>query len=95
MQGICKDREELDQLTQQFSELGLEDNEELLKELDNLSMSDQQSTTASHYGKQRDEQRHLNNRIADWEQKLLDQLVDENLQEEVKENAVKPKLLLS
>jgi hypothetical protein len=39
MQGISKDKEELDQLTQQFSDFGLDD-EELLKELDNLSMSE-------------------------------------------------------
>ena len=58
MQGISKDREELDQMSQQFSELGLDD-DELLKELDNLSVSDQQSTVDSNAEKQNIDQKRL------------------------------------
>ena len=71
MQGITKDREELDQMSQQFSELGLDD-DELLKELDNLSVSDQQSTIDSNAEKQNIDQKRLDTRIAEWEKKLLD-----------------------
>lgn len=71
MQGISKDREELDQMSQQFSELGLDD-DELLKELDNLSVSDQQSTIDSNAEKQNIDQKRLDTRIAEWEKKLLD-----------------------
>ena len=71
MQGISKDREELDQMSQQFSELGLDD-DELLKELDNLSVSDQQSTVDSNAEKQNIDQKRLDTRIAEWEKKLLD-----------------------
>ena len=71
MQGISKDREELDQMSQQFSELGLDD-DELLKELDNLSVSDQHSTIDSNAEKQNIDQKRLDTRIAEWEKKLLD-----------------------
>ncbi len=69
MQGIAKDRDEIDQLSQQFSDLGLEDEEELLKELEGL---EHESTTVESTGQRTFEQRQLDGRIADWEQKLLD-----------------------
>ena len=69
MQGIAKDRDEVDQLSQQFSDLGLEDEEELLKELEGL---EHESTTVESTGQRTFEQRQLDGRIADWEQKLLD-----------------------
>jgi hypothetical protein len=47
MQGIAKDRDEIDQLSQQFSDLGLEDEEELLKELEGL---EHESTTVESTG---------------------------------------------
>jgi hypothetical protein len=47
MQGIAKDRDEVDQLSQQFSDLGLEDEEELLKELEGL---EHESTTVESTG---------------------------------------------
>ena len=69
MQGIAKDRDEIDQLSQQFSDLGLEDEQELLKELEGL---EHESTTVESTGQRTFEQRQLDGRIADWEQKLLD-----------------------
>lgn len=83
MQGIMKDRDEIDQLSQQFSELGLEDEQELLRELENME-SEQLSTALGSTDLRTAEQLKLDGRIEEWEQKLLNQLKEEIPFEDVK-----------